>query len=398
MTSVFKSTQLPILILCKVFGLINLSYTFESTGLLVQNNTNTTQYALLEIIRMCVLIMFTYIVYCRGFYYIVYFRLVKFWIVIIASRISELWIIKLINGIIEFDQKLALLSTAFMVRRRSLSKKRWIIIAISLFLYLVGYEVCALNLWHLKTLDITTIPVLFFSMPYITDFVVIITVSFYLNNLNYRFQTLNDFWKCLPSGLIPTRGEWTQPEIVMLVESIRLLHAKLSEILKIFNLSYGLLLLGFFVCSFIDFIYIFYLMIYHELASPKVSFTQNIIKYLPLHMFTFQIIVFMMSIIVAVSWIKEEKNRIISYLRLCRISKLPVDTKLQVKMFLNQITISDFDEITAFGFFNINLNLVIAILILLITGLASLIQMRNHPIILTMVNNTLSFYKIWVLN
>jgi len=212
----------------------------------------------------------------------------------------------LINGIIEFDEKLALLSTAFMVRRRSLSKKRWIIIAISLFLYIIGYEVCALNLWKLKTLDITTIPVLFFSMPYITDFVVIITVSFYLNNLNYRFQTLNDFWKCLPTGLIPTRGEWTHPEIVMLVESIRLLHAKLSEILKIFNLSYGLLLLGFFVCSFIDFMYIFYLMIYHELASPKVSFTQNIIKYLPLHMFTVQIIVFLMSIIVAVSWIKEE--------------------------------------------------------------------------------------------
>lgn len=212
----------------------------------------------------------------------------------------------MINGIIEFDQKLALLSTAFMVRHRSLSKKRWIIIAISLFLYLIGYEVCALSLWNPKTLDITTMPVLFFSMPYITDFVVIVTVSFYLNNLNYRFQTLNDIWKCLPTGLIATRGEWTHSEIVMLVESIRLLHAKLSEILKIFNLSHGLLLLGFFVFIFIDFMYIFYLIIYHELASPKVSFTQNIIKYLPLHMFTVQIIVFLMSIIVAVSWIKEE--------------------------------------------------------------------------------------------
>jgi len=28
---------------------------------------------------------------------------------------------------------------------------------------------------------------------------------------------------------------------------------------------------------------------------------------------------------------------------------------------MNQINISDFDEITAFGFFNINLNLVIAV-------------------------------------
>lgn len=94
MTSVFKSTLRPILILCKIFGLINISYTFESTGLLVQNSTNTTHYALLELTRMCALIMFTYIVYVRGFYYIVYFRLVKFWIVIITSRLSEIWMIK----------------------------------------------------------------------------------------------------------------------------------------------------------------------------------------------------------------------------------------------------------------------------------------------------------------
>ncbi|CAH1722102.1 unnamed protein product [Aphis gossypii] len=395
MTSVFKSTMKPILILCKVFGLIRISYTFESTGLLVHSSNNTTHYALLEITRMCVLILFTYIVYIRGFYYIVYFRLVKFWIVIITSRLSEIWIIKLINEIIEFDQKLTLLSPAFMVRHRSLSKKRWIIIATSLFLYLIGYEVCALYLWQLKTVNISTVPVLFFSMPYITDFVVIITICFYLNNLSYRFQTLNDFWKCLPTGLVPTHSEWTNSEIVMLVESIRLLHAKLSEILKIFNLSYGLLLLGFFVCSFVDFMYIFYLMIYHELTTPKISFTQNIVKYLPLHVFNIQLIVFLVSIIVAVSWIKEERNKIISYLRSNRISNLPVDTKIQVKMFMNQINVSEFDEISAFGFFNINLNLVVSILVLLMTGLASLIQMRNHPIITAMINNTQSFYTIW---
>ncbi|XP_025201821.1 uncharacterized protein LOC112599218 [Melanaphis sacchari] len=395
MTSEFKSNLKPILILCKVFGLINMSYIFESTGLLVKSSTNTTHYAMLELIRMYTLIMFTYIVYIRGFYYVVYFRLIKFWIVIITSRLSEMWMIKLINEIIEFDRKLILLSPAFMVYHRSLSKKKWIIIFISLLSYFIGYEVYALYLWQLKTIDMSTVPVLFFGMPYITDFVVIITVCFYLNNLSNRFQTLNDFWKCLPSGLISTHSEWTNSEIVMLVESIRLLHAKLSEILKIFNFSYGLLLLGFFVYSFIDFMYIFYLMIYHELATPKVSFTQNIIKYLPLHLFNVQLIVFLMSIIVAVSWIKEEKNKIISYLRSSRISNLPVDTKIQVKMFMNQINISEFDEISALGFFNINLNLVVSILVLLMTGLASLIQLRNHPIITAMFNNTLSFYTIW---
>jgi len=215
----------------------------------------------------------------------------------------------LTNGIIEFDQKIALLSPAFKVRHRSQKKNRWVLIEILLFLYVIGYEVSALYLWQLRTIDITTIPVLFFNMPYITDFVVIITVNFYLNNLSYRFQMLNDFFKCLPTRLISTHGEWTHSEIVMLVESIRLLHAKLSELLKIFNFSYGLLLLGFFVCSFVDFMYIFYLMIYHELASPKVSFTQNVIKYLPLHLFTVQIIVFLMSIIVAVTRIKEKVPR-----------------------------------------------------------------------------------------
>lgn len=37
-------------------------------------------------------------------------------------------------------------------------------------------------------------------------------------------------------------------------------------------------------------------------------------------------------------------------------------------------------------------------LILLMTGLATLIQMKNHPIILSMVNNTEKFNKEWVRN
>lgn len=44
-----------------------------------------------------------------------------------------------------------------------------------------------------------------------------------------------------------------------------------------------------------------------------------------------------------------------------------------------------------------NWNFVLQILILLMTGLASLMQLRNHPIMLAMVNNTLSFYTIWVI-
>lgn len=142
-------------------------------------------------------------------------------------------------------------------------------------------------------------------MPYITDFVIIVTVCFYLNNLGTRFQTLNDFWKSLPVGLAPMPGEWTHFEIAMSVEDIRLLHAELSELLKMFNRGYGPLLLGYFVCSFFDLMYIFYLMLYHEFSS-KSSLTEHLIKYLPLHVFNVQIIIMMVSIVVAASRVNEK--------------------------------------------------------------------------------------------
>jgi len=44
----------------------------------------------------------------------------------------------------------------------------------------------------------------------------------------------------------------------------------------------------------------------------------------------------------------------------------------------------------------INIFYILQLLMLLITACATLIQMKNHPIILTIVNNTLSFYKMLV--
>ncbi|KAE9544675.1 hypothetical protein AGLY_000217 [Aphis glycines] len=172
-------------------------------------------------------------------------------------------------------------------------------------------------------------------------------------------------------------------EIVILMEKIRLLHAELSQLLKKFSLSYGPLFLGYFVFSFIDMIYLLYLMINHEFNS-KASITEFIITHTP----------FMMSIIVAASWINEKKKKIITYLRLTQISKLPTEVKTQIKLFMNQISVSGMDEITEFGIFNINLNLVVSLLMLLMTTCATLIQMKNHPTILTIVNNTLSYYKM----
>jgi len=94
MTSVFKTTLEPILTLGKIFGLINISYTLDPAGLLMWNIHSTYYYSLLEYTRMIILLFFTYLVYIDEFYYIVHYRLVKFWIAIIAARSSEIWTIK----------------------------------------------------------------------------------------------------------------------------------------------------------------------------------------------------------------------------------------------------------------------------------------------------------------
>jgi len=151
-------------------------------------------------------------------------------------------------------------------------------------------------LWPPNTFDINTFLLFFFGMPYILDYVVIITVCFYLNNIANRFQTLNDFWRCLPCGLVSVPSEWTSSELAMLMKNIRLLHAELSQSFKIFSCSYGTLLLVFFVCCIIDIIYLIYLMIELE----------NVIRHVSLHVLNIQIVVFLMSVILAASRINEK--------------------------------------------------------------------------------------------
>lgn len=94
MTTVFKATLKTILILSKFLGLINMSYTLQSTGLLLENS-NSTYYSFLEFIRMFILLICTYNVHVmKGHFYIQRFRLIKFWVIIITARMSEIWIIK----------------------------------------------------------------------------------------------------------------------------------------------------------------------------------------------------------------------------------------------------------------------------------------------------------------
>lgn len=91
MLNVDKIILRNILYLCKCIGIINMSYTLESDGLLVQSTE--TIYKCLEFTRMIMLITFTYYVHTNAFLmHKIY--LFKFWIVVITSRISETQLIR----------------------------------------------------------------------------------------------------------------------------------------------------------------------------------------------------------------------------------------------------------------------------------------------------------------
>ncbi|XP_026819977.1 uncharacterized protein LOC113558677 isoform X4 [Rhopalosiphum maidis] len=229
--------------------------------------------------------------------------LYKYWVIIITSKISETWIIKLIDGIIEFDQKLtSSLPTYFKVQKRKFSIYYWNKIFISTSLYYIALTFLYLYLWPVKIMDITTFVLYFIRVSFIIDFTLIVSSYFYLRNLENRFETLNDLWRCLPEGLLAVPDECSEYDI---------------------------------------------------------------------------------------------KRHIISYLRLTKISKLSVALKIQVKMFMNQISVFESDEMTAFGIFSINMNLVISIIILLISGISTMIQMKEHPMVLQTINTTRILYQKW---
>jgi len=94
MTTIFKTTLRPILIFSQFLGLINTSYTLQPTGLLVWD-PQLSVYSLLELVRTCLLLACTYILYrWQLFTFIEILLLLKFWCVIIAARLSEIWIVK----------------------------------------------------------------------------------------------------------------------------------------------------------------------------------------------------------------------------------------------------------------------------------------------------------------
>jgi len=167
-------------------------------------------------------------------------------------------------------------------------------------------------LWPVKIMDITIVIIYFVRVRFIVDFTVIVSSHFYLQNLEYRFELLNDFWKCLPAGLLDVTGECSLHDIVTMVDNIRLLHAELSEILRIFSMGYGQMLLGYFVLNYINIlVHLFYTICFKfSISTDHNAMMEKIMKESVLCIFYVQSIIFTMSVLTAASRVNDKVKTI----------------------------------------------------------------------------------------
>lgn len=74
---------------------------------------------------------------------------------------------RLMNGIIEYDQKLTSLPKFLLIRQISPKLIYWNIIFIITLIYYIAIKSVLVYLWQLKTIDITTIAVYFIRLEFI---------------------------------------------------------------------------------------------------------------------------------------------------------------------------------------------------------------------------------------
>ena len=162
-------------------------------------------------------------------------------------------------------------------------------------------------LYPIKRMDINVIFIYFVRISFIVDFTVIVSSYFYLHNLQYRFEILNDIWKFLPAGLLAVPGECSHYDIAMMVDHIRLLHAQLSDILRVFSLGYGQMLLGYFVFSYINMLVFFFFTFYFKYPTSSENNDMNmILKKTAPFVYNLQNIICTMSIITAAARVHDK--------------------------------------------------------------------------------------------
>jgi len=171
----------------------------------------------------------------------------------------------------------------------------------------IGLQIFSIWLWPPKIFNFSITAKYFFEIPCITEFVIFATTYFYLQNLGFRFDILNRFSKRFHDDLVTAAGTWTRSEITQLIENVRLLHAKLCELLHTFSLGYGVLMLFYFVFNFLDLLRNFYYLLHvsrYSLSKTNPHFRNlNIILTI---IFCLQNVIFVLLLLITVSWINRK--------------------------------------------------------------------------------------------
>lgn len=182
--------------------------------------------------------------------------------------------------------------------------RSWNLFIISLLVYFIAYITLFIYSTPPKAFTLSTVMSYFLGPPFVTDFIVMVLLCFYLKNIECRFRTLNNFWTCLQNKIVSNNFKYL--EMFFLMENVRLLHIELCTLVTIFNFSFGPLLLSFYVANYVNIILQFFLILCLSHVSNESIYTENIVKCLLMFVINVQCIIFMMFPIIIASSIKKE--------------------------------------------------------------------------------------------
>lgn len=187
--------------------------------------------------------------------------------------------------------------------------RSWNLFINSLLVYFIAYVTISIYSTPPKSFDLPSVISYFVGPPFLTDLIAVIFLCFYLKNIEYRFQTLNNFWICLQNKIVSNNFKYL--EMFFLMENVRLLHIELSTLVTIFNFSFGPVLLSFYVANYVNIILQFFFILCFSYMPTEFISTENILRRLLVFIINVQCVIFMMFPIIIVSSIKKEVTLIV---------------------------------------------------------------------------------------
>ncbi|XP_050535857.1 uncharacterized protein LOC126902523 [Daktulosphaira vitifoliae] len=359
-------------------GFRNLSFCVWPSKFLILKGSRVNIFD--EFFRTGIFILLSFIFLQRPPFYYFYYDLFRFWVTFLVVRYSEKITIKFIENMLNYDFKYSALPT--LIGTPAIKNIFMISILILFIIFKITIQIILTFMIIRRRFNIMEFITNFvFHIPRLTDFVIVFSACFFLKQIGYRFSILNKFWKRLPGELIRAPGHWSKDEIAMLIESCRLLHANLSDILKTFSYAYGPILVFFLLFLFIDMAYSMFIILYlnRAMTAAILIFAQDSL-----------IIIVLLK---QATWTFNRKRKIISFLRLCQIADLPEEIRIQLQFFMKQVSCYDNNELAASGTFKYNLKLILSIAVALVKCFSIMIQMKSQERFLSFVSLTSDYIQ-----